>query len=222
MDGNGRWAQKKGLPRAAGHRAGMETLKRVVESAINIGITHLTVYAFSTENWKRPQEEIDALMNLLVEYVEKELQQLKKNGVKVKTLGSLEQLPAGARRQIEKAIAETNNNSKLNLQIALNYGGRKEIVDAVRILCQDVKEGKVEPENINEAMFSNYLYTAGMPDPDLIIRPSGEMRLSNFLLWQSAYAEYWTTPVLWPDFSERDLFQAIRDYQGRQRRYGGL
>lgn len=222
MDGNGRWAQKKGLPRAAGHRAGMETLKRVVESAIRIGITHLTVYAFSTENWKRPPDEINALMNLLVEYVDKELLQLKQNGVRVKAIGNLEQLPERARSQIEKAAAETNGNSRLNLLIALNYGGRREIVEAARTLCLAAKEGKLEPGEIDEEKFAGCLYTAGVPDPDLIIRTSGEMRLSNFLLWQSAYAEYWATPVLWPDFSETDLWHAIRDYQGRQRRYGGL
>jgi len=222
MDGNGRWAQKKGLPRAAGHRAGVEALTRVVDACLTIGIKYLTVYAFSTENWKRPKDEVDTLMNLLVEYVEKELAALEQNGVRVSVLGNIGGLPKNTQKQIHKALEKTNRNMKLNLQIALNYGGRTELVEAVRIICQGVKQGNIKPEEVNEEMIANNLYTAGLPDPDLMIRSSGEMRISNFLLWQSAYTEYWVTDTLWPDFSASELYRAIYDYQQRHRRYGGL
>lgn len=222
MDGNGRWARMRGLPRAAGHKAGMETLRRIVESSIEIGLQYLTVYAFSTENWKRPKEEVDALMGLLVEYIKKELQQLKENGVRVQALGKIEDLPLEARIALEKAIDETIHNNRLSLQIALNYGGRREIIDAVKGLCKDVIEEGITYEDIDERLFSQYLYNSGIPDPDLIIRASGEMRISNFLLWQSAYAEFWATDVLWPDFNKTHLYKAIYEYQRRKRRYGGI
>ena len=222
MDGNGRWAKKRGLPRTIGHRAGVESLKKIVEACGEIGIKYLTVYAFSTENWKRPKEEVDTLMNLLVEYIEKELDTLDKNGVCIKPIGNLLELPENAKHQIYKAIEKTKNNHKLYLQIALNYGGRRELVHAIQGIVRDVSDGKLNRELIDEQVVSQYLYTAGIPDPDLIIRPSGEMRVSNFLLWQLAYAELWVTNVLWPDFRSEHLLQAIFEYQQRQRRFGAL
>lgn len=222
MDGNGRWAKKRGLPRVAGHRAGTETLKEIVEESINLGIPYLTVYAFSTENWKRPREEVNALMGLLVEYIDKELDLLHENGVKIRMLGRSDQLPPEALQSIKKAIAATAENNRLNLQIALNYGGRREIIEAVNAIFEEYRAGKIKTKELTEEMFSNYLYTAGLPDPDLVIRPSGELRLSNFLLWQSAYSEFWVTNVLWPDFNVTEYHRAIRDYQQRHRRYGGL
>lgn len=222
MDGNGRWAKSRGLPRAIGHRAGADMLRRIIKETIRIGIPYLTVYAFSTENWKRPQDEVNALMELLVEYVNKELSKLNKNGVRINLLGNKDRLPEEARLQIERAVKETKENDVLQLQIALNYGGRAEIVDAVKALLRDISENKVIIEEINEDLFSKYLYTGGIPDPDLIIRPSGELRLSNFLPWQSAYSELWFANVFWPDFSEEHYRRAIYDYQLRNRRYGAL
>lgn len=222
MDGNGRWARKRALPRVAGHRAGTDKLSRIVEESKRIGIPYLTVYAFSTENWKRPLDEVNALMSLLIEYVEKELDKLNANGIRVSMLGRKDQLPAEARKQIERAVAVTGNNSKLHLQIALNYGSRSEIVDAVKDICKDVQEKRIDLETIDESLISSYLYSANIPDPDLIIRPSGELRLSNFLLWQSAYSELWFDNVYWPDFTEEHYRRAIYDYQLRNRRYGAL
>lgn len=222
MDGNGRWAKKRGLPRTAGHRAGMASLKKAVKACTQAGVKYLTVYAFSTENWKRPQDEVDALMGLLVEYISKELIELGLNGVRVKAIGNLADLPESARKQVEKAELETAGNSRLFLQIALNYGGRREITEATMALCKQVAEGNLSWENIEEELISGHLYTAGLPDPDLIIRPSGELRISNFLIWQSAYAEFVVTDILWPDFSPDDLYRAISEYQQRHRRYGGL
>ncbi|PKM85873.1 MAG: isoprenyl transferase, partial [Firmicutes bacterium HGW-Firmicutes-12] len=220
MDGNGRWAKKRGLPRAAGHRAGTERLSRIVRESTRIGIPYLTVYAFSTENWKRPLDEVNALMGLLIEYVEKELDKLNKNGVRVNLLGDKDKLPNETRRQIERAVAETKNNTKLQLQIALNYGGRSEIVDAIKAITRDLQENRITIEAIDESLISAYLYSAGIPDPDLIIRPSGELRLSNFLLWQSAYSELWFDNVYWPDFTEQNYRRAIYEFQLRNRRYG--
>jgi undecaprenyl diphosphate synthase len=222
MDGNGRWAKKRGLPRAAGHRAGTDRLSRIVRESTRIGIPYLTVYAFSTENWKRPLDEVNALMGLLIEYVEKELDKLNKNGVRVNLLGIKDKLPSETRCQIERAVEETKNNSKLQLQIALNYGGRSEIVDAVKAITSDYRDNKIKMEDIDESLISKYLYSAGIPDPDLIIRPSGELRLSNFLLWQSAYSELWFDNVNWPDFTEANYRRAIYDFQLRNRRYGAL
>jgi len=222
MDGNGRWAKGKGLPRVAGHRAGAETLRTVVETCIDLGIPYLTVYAFSTENWKRSQEEVNALMELLVEYIDKELFKLKENGVRINTIGNISELPFNAISRINNAETETAQNQKLDLQIALNYGGRTEILDAVKSISQKVAAGSLQPENIDLQTFEEHLYTAGMPDPDLFIRTAGELRLSNFLLWQSAYTEFWFTEVFWPDFKPELLYQAIYDFQNRQRRFGGL
>lgn len=222
MDGNGRWAGRRGLPRTVGHRAGTESLRTIVEICIDLGINYLTVYAFSTENWKRPQEEVDALMKLLVEYIEKELSVLKKNGVKIKAIGNLSGFPAKATAKIKNAEQETATNHQLYLQVALNYGGRKEIVDAVKAIACEIIAGKIQVENIDEKIMAEYLYTTGVPDPDLLIRTAGEKRLSNFLLWQAAYTEFWFTDTFWPDFTAQHLYQAIYDYQHRQRRFGGL
>jgi undecaprenyl diphosphate synthase len=222
MDGNGRWAKKRGLPRAAGHRSGAEALRGVVKACGDLGIPYLTVYAFSTENWKRPQEEIDALMGLLIEYIEKELDVLNKNEVRIKAIGNLNQLPEKAVKLIENAERKTAANKRLYLQIALNYGGRKDIIRAVQQLAADVLAGKVRSEQIEEQLFASYLSTGGIPEPDLIIRTAGEKRLSNFLLWECAYSEFWFHEVLWPDFHKEHLFQAIYDFQHRQRRFGGL
>ena len=222
MDGNGRWAKKRLLPRSTGHKEGMQRVKEIVESASNIGIKHLSLYAFSTENWKRPKDEIDGLMRLLVYYLKLELNNLNRNNVKVLTLGDISQLPAGPRREVEKAVEATKNNNKMILNIALNYGGRDEILRSVKSIVKDIKMGKIEIEDIDEISFSDYLYTKGQPDPDLLIRPSGELRLSNFMLYQIAYTEFWFSNTYWPDFREEHFYQAIIDYQKRDRRYGGI
>ncbi|HHY60974.1 MAG TPA: isoprenyl transferase [Clostridia bacterium] len=222
MDGNGRWAQKRNMPRAAGHRQGVESLKRIVEACLELGIEILTVYAFSTENWKRPKEEVDILMNLLVEYLQKEIANLEQQGVRICPIGEISKLPATAVRELEEAQERTKHNHRLILNVALNYGGRAEIARAVKEIAQLVREGKISPEDITEDTISDHLTTRGMPDPDLLIRPSGEYRISNFLLWQIAYTEFWFTDTLWPDFSKEDLLEAIRAYQKRERRFGGL
>jgi len=222
MDGNGRWAQSRGLPRTAGHRAGMSSLKELVNACGELGIKVLTVYAFSTENWKRPTDEVGFLMNLLVEYMGKELAELHQKGVVVRSVGEIAELPLPAQDALTKAEKVTSRNEGLKLNIALNYGGRREIINAVSQIAQKITAGTINPDDINEELFSRFLYTQGLPDPDLVIRPSGEQRLSNFLLWQSAYSEFWTSAVLWPDFREQHLFEAIVEYQKRNRRYGGL
>ncbi|MGI9952015.1 isoprenyl transferase [Moorellaceae bacterium AZ2] len=222
MDGNGRWALSRGLPRAAGHRAGVEALREVVKACLEWGIGVLTVYAFSTENWKRPQAEVDALMNLLVEYLGREVQELHEQGVQIRAIGRLHELPLEARQKLQQAMELTAGNQRLVLNLALNYGGRAELVDACAALVRDVQAGKVMPGEIREEVLESYLYTAGLPDPDLLIRAAGEMRLSNFLLWQSAYTELWVTSTLWPDFRREDLLAALQDYARRERRFGGL
>ncbi len=222
MDGNGRWAGKKGLLRAAGHRAGVESLRNIVKLCSSLGVQHLTVYGFSTENWKRPLEEVNILMDLLVEYLRKEILELHQNNVRVRAIGMIKELPAGAQEALSDAIKTTDNNTGLTLNLALNYGGRAEIVEAVRSICQEALQGRLDVADINEKAVSDFLFTAGVPDPDLIIRPSGELRISNFLLWQAAYSEFWYSSVLWPDFNRQTLLQAILDYQKRQRRFGGL
>lgn len=221
MDGNSRWAEKRGLPKVMGHRAGAESLRGVVRYCARIGIPYLTVYTFSTENWKRPKDEVDDLMGLLVEYLYKEIEELNANGVRIRSLGRSDVLPADAFTALQTAEAGTAANAGLTLNLALNYGGRTEILDAVRKLAFKVREGKIDPPAIDESVFSDHLYTAGLPDPDLLIRPAGEYRLSNFLLWQIAYSELWVTPVLWPDFRPEHLRQAIYDFQRRERRFGG-
>jgi len=221
MDGNRRWAKQKGLQPVEGHYKGAEALKKVVRACRETEIPFLTVYAFSTENWKRPQTEINALMNLLVEYINKEKKEMQQNKIRFKALGKIEELPSEQLRAIKFIEEETKKNDKLCLNVALNYGGRKEILEAVQKIIMDLKQNKLQEESLNEEVFSSYLYTAGMPDPDLLIRTSGEKRLSNFLLWQTAYTEIWYTSVLWPDFNETDLYSALSDYQKRKRRFGG-
>jgi len=220
MDGNGRWAAKKHLPRIAGHRAGADAVRRTVESAARLGLECLTLYAFSTENWKRPRFEIRALMDLLVEYLRKELHSLKENNIQFRMIGRSDELHLSVLEQIRKAELATFQNTGLRLNIALNYGGRAEIVDAFRAIACEVAAGRINPAEINEEAIQNNLYTHSLPDPDLLIRTSGEMRVSNFLLWQIAYAEIHVTSTLWPDFGERDLLLALSEYQKRDRRYG--
>ena len=222
MDGNGRWAQERNHPRSVGHRTGMESLRTVVKLCSQLGIKILTVYAFSTENWKRPQEEVSVLMGLLYEYIKKELDELNREQVQVRVIGRLKELPARAQQEIKRAVELTANNNKLIFNIALNYGGRAEIVDAVRKLASLAIEGKIDPEEITEELMQQYLYTADLPDPDLLIRPAGEKRISNFLLWQIAYTEFYFTEVYWPDFREEDFLKALDAYQNRKRRFGGL
>ncbi len=218
MDGNGRWARQRHLPRLAGHRAGTENIRRIVTECAEQGVQYLTLYAFSTENWSRPSAEVDGLMRILSDFIDRETINLHREGARLRHLGRLENISAELRQKILDAIELTRHNTRITLAVAFNYGGRADIVDAVREL---IALG-VKPEDVNEALISDHLSTRGMPDPDLIIRTSGEWRLSNFLIWQAAYSEYWTTPVYWPDFSPEHLRQAIYDYGQRERRFGGL
>ncbi len=222
MDGNGRWARKRMLPRNMGHRAGVEALRNVIKTASNIGIKYLTLYAFSTENWKRPDSEVSMLMKLLVEYLRKEIEELHYNNVKIQTIGDITQLPSEAVMEIDKAVAKTKFNNGIRVNIALNYGGRAEIVNVVKKIGKKIKIGEIKAGEIDETLVESLLYTANMPDPDLLIRTSGEIRLSNFLLWQCAYSEFWFTDVYWPDFKGEHLLDAILDYQNRKRRFGGI
>ena len=222
MDGNGRWAKQRKLPRTMGHRAGMKNIKMMVEESSNLGVKYLTLYAFSTENWKRPTEEVGALMDLVVEFIDKEFEELHRNNVKLNSIGDISKLPAKSRIAIEDAKEKTRNNTGLTLNIALNYGGRDEIVRGVKEIAKDVVEGKLKIDSIDDQVISNHLYTKGMPDPDIIIRPSGELRISNYLLWQSAYSEFWFSNINWPDFTKADLRRAISDFQNRDRRFGGV
>lgn len=222
MDGNGRWARKRGLPRSLGHRAGVEALRSIVKTCSQLGIKYLTVYAFSTENWRRPKEEVGVLMSLLTEYLRKELQELHENDVVVQALGHISDLPDEAQAELQKAFKRTQNNQGLVLNLALNYGGRAELVEAVRKIHMDIAAGKLQEQHIDENTINQYLFTAGMPDPDLLIRTSGEMRLSNFLLWQLAYTEIIVVEDFWPDFNGEALIRAVQIYQQRERRFGGL
>lgn len=222
MDGNGRWAKKRKLPRSMGHKAGVETIRRILKEADRLGIKHMTLYAFSTENWKRPKDEVDALMKLLVQYLTNEVEGLHQNGVVLRILGDITALPNLVQEKIYEAIDLTKDNKGIVLNVAFNYGGRDEIVRAVKSIVSDVEYGNINKEKIDENLISNYLYTKDSPDPDLIIRPSGEKRISNFLLWQCAYSEFWYSNVNWPDFTESDLHKAIYDYQNRDRRFGGV
>lgn len=222
MDGNGRWAKERMLPRTMGHKAGVETIRKVLKECERLGVRYLTLYAFSTENWKRPKEEVGALMTLLVDYLENELEELHQNQVVVNYLGKIDRLPEAAQKALRDAKEKTRNNTGVQMNLALNYGGREEIVQGVRQAMEDALAGKLRPEDLTEGLFSDYLYTQGQPDPELIIRPSGELRLSNFLLYQGAYSELWFSKINWPDFQEADLRQAIADYQSRSRRFGGL
>src|SRR5712692_1361812 len=222
MDGSGRWAAKRRLPRVAGHRAGADAVRRTVETAARLGLECLTLYAFSTENWKRPRYEIRSLMDLLTEFLRKELRSLKENNIQFRMIGRSEELHISVLEQIRKAELSTFQNTGLRLNIALNYGGRAEIVDAFQKLARDVAAGRLQPDEVDEEIINRHLYTRSLPDPDLLIRTSGEMRISNFLLWQIAYAEIYVTETLWPDFSRACLLEALVEFQRRERRYGGL
>ncbi|MDM7926385.1 MAG: isoprenyl transferase [bacterium] len=220
MDGNGRWAKKRGLPRVMGHHEGIRSVRAVVEACGELGIEVLTLYTFSTENWRRPADEVSALMKLLLKTIQKEIADLVKNNVRLTVIGDFGRLPEGAAQGMEKAIEATRSNTGLNLNLALNYGGREELVRAVRSIAVRVREGLLDPETITGGTVQDHLYTAGMPDPDLLIRTSGELRISNFLLWQLAYTEIYVTDVLWPDFRKADLLEAIESYRNRERRFG--
>ncbi|SFR13309.1 isoprenyl transferase [Desulfoscipio geothermicus] len=222
MDGNGRWALKRGLPRSVGHLAGAESLKGIVEICYELKIEVLTVYGFSTENWKRPQQEINYLMNLIIEYLNKEIGELCKKGVRVNSIGTLQELPQSVQDVIANSVERSRDNSGLVLNLALNYGGRLEITNAVRAIAEAVEVGCLKASQVDIQTITDHLYTAGLPDPDLLIRTAGEFRISNFLLWQLAYSEIWFTNVLWPDFRRQHLLSALVDYQQRERRFGGL
>ena len=222
LDGNGRWAKAKGMPRNYGHAQGSKNVERICEEAYRMGVKYLTVYAFSTENWNRPKDEVDALMKLLRNYMKTCLKTAAKNDMKVRVIGDKTGLDEDIRNRIAELEEATKDNGGLNFQIALNYGSRDEIVRAVRRVSEDVKEGKVKPEDIDEKMFETYLDTPGIPDPDLMIRTSGELRLSNYLLWQLAYTEFYFTDIPWPDFTKEELSKAIEQYNRRDRRYGGV
>jgi undecaprenyl diphosphate synthase len=218
MDGNGRWAAARGLPRLAGHRAGTENLRRVITASVEFGIKYLTIYAFSTENWGRPKEEVDGLMQIVENVIDKELAELHKQGVQLRHIGRLEHLDPKLRQKVLGAIELTRHNDRLTLCIAFNYGGRDEIVCAI----QEIIKAGFKPEDVTEELVSKYLFTAEVPDPDLIIRTSGEMRISNFLIWQAAYAEWYVTPKFWPDFDREELYKALQDFSLRDRRFGRL
>jgi len=219
MDGNGRWAKERNLPRIEGHRAGSQSVREVVETSARLGLRVLTLYAFSRENWKRPKREVNALMRLLEDYLKREDKVLVENGFRLIVVGQKQGLPDTVRRQLDRVEALTRTNSRMTIGLALNYGGRAEIVDAARAI---LREGAIDPDRLDEDGFARYLYTAGLPDPDLLIRTSGEHRISNFLLWQIAYAEIWITPAYWPDFRKKHLLQAVLDYQKRERRFGDI
>ena len=222
LDGNGRWAKAKGVPRNYGHAQGSKNVEKICEEAWRMGIKYLTVYAFSTENWNRPKEEVNALMKLLRNYMKTCLKTAAKNDMKVRVIGDITKLDEDIQKRILELEEATKNNGGLNFQIAINYGSRDEITRAVRTLAEDVKEGKLMPEEVNEACIERYLDTHDIPDPDLLIRTSGEQRLSNYLLWQLAYTEFYFTDVPWPDFSKQELEKAIEQYNRRDRRYGGV
>ncbi|WP_254082883.1 isoprenyl transferase [Dawidia cretensis] len=220
MDGNGRWAKKKGAMRIFGHRNAIQAVKDVTEGCAELGVKYLTLYAFSTENWTRPKAEVDGLMELLVSTIKGEIKTLMDNKVRLTTIGETSQLPPDCQNNLAWAMNQTKNNTGLTLILALSYGGRREIINAVKQLAAEVKSGKMAPEEINEQVLENYLQTSGIPDPELLIRTSGEMRVSNFLLWQIAYTELFITPTLWPDFRREHLYEAIWSYQQRERRFG--
>ncbi|MAS95660.1 MAG: di-trans,poly-cis-decaprenylcistransferase [Verrucomicrobiales bacterium] len=222
MDGNGRWAKSRDLPRRDGHRAGAESVEECLKACGDIGVEYLTLYAFSSENWKRPEAEVSALMGLLALFLREKLPLLMENGIRLKVIGEIDRLPDSNRKALLKTMEKTSGNDRLVLSVALSYGSREEIVRATKKLMVEAKEGKVSPEALNPDMFANYLDTAGTPDPDLLIRTSGEFRISNFLLWQISYSEIHITDVFWPDFRRPNLEAAIADYQRRHRRYGGL
>lgn len=218
MDGNGRWALSRGLPRLAGHRAGTENLRRIITACVEFGVKYLTIYAFSTENWGRPREEVEGLMHILEDVIDKELNELHKEGVQLRHIGRLERLDPKLQEKVLEAIELTKHNQRLILNVAFNYGGRDEIVYAIQKIIQD----GISPEEVTDDLVGQYLFTAGVPDPDLIIRTSGELRVSNFLIWQSAYSEWFVTPTFWPDFSKEEFRKTLDDFAQRDRRFGGI
>ncbi len=222
MDGNGRWAKQHGKPRVFGHRNGVRAVRETTEAAAELGISYLTLYAFSTENWKRPHTEVNALMSLLVDTLHKEIETLMKNNIRLQAIGDLNKLPASTHRALLQGIEKTRHNTRMTLVLALNYSAKWEIIEAARKLATEAQKGKLDPGDIDEAVFANALTTSDIPDPELLIRTSGETRLSNFLLWQIAYAELYFTPIFWPDFRKENLYEAILDYQQRERRFGKI
>ncbi len=220
MDGNGRWAEARGTTRLAGHREGLESVREVVRAARRIGIQTLTLYAFSLENWNRPKAEVDGLMALLEEFIDREIDEIHANGIELRSIGRAERLPASVQRKVAEAVQRTRGNREMKLVFALSYGGRAEIVDAARRLLREAEHGKLDPDSLDEKTFASFLYDPELPDPDLLIRTGNEYRVSNFLLWQIAYSEIFTTPVMWPEFREPDLVEALIDYQSRERRFG--
>ena len=222
MDGNGRWAKAKGLPRIAGHKEGINSVRDITRICGEIGVNYLTLYTFSTENWNRPKKEVNALMSLLLSTIKKEVRELHKNNVKFSTIGDLSFLPKNTENGLKEGMALTKNNTGLNLILALNYGSRQEIIDSVINIANKVKSGEIDSNHIDETLFSSFLYTKNYPDPDLLIRTSGELRISNFLLWQCAYTEMYLTNTYWPSFREDELFKAILDFQNRERRFGKI
>ena len=222
MDGNGRWAKQNGLPRVEGHRRGADSAREIIRTAGELGIKYLTLYAFSAENWNRPKDEVDALMKYLVHYLKSETKDLNKNNVRLEVIGQIHRLPENVQEHLAKSIATLSKNNGLTLVMALSYGSRIEIVEAVRAIAAKAKQGRLDPADINEKVISDHLWTRSIPDPDLLIRTSGEMRVSNFLLWQISYAELVITPTLWPDFKKPQFFAALEEYAGRNRRFGGV
>ena len=222
MDGNGRWAKQRGLPRVEGHRNGVESVRTIVRSAGEVGIKYLTLYAFSVENWNRPKDEVDTLMKFLARFLKNEIGELNKNNVRLEAIGQIWRLPEFVQEQLEKTKASLSKNNGLTLILALSYGGRTELVEATRAIADKVKGGQLDPAEITERVISDHLYTRHWPDPDLLIRTSGEVRVSNFLLWQISYAEFVVTPTLWPDFRKQQLFEALEEYARRHRRFGGV
>jgi undecaprenyl diphosphate synthase len=220
MDGNGRWAEAQGLERNAGHRAGIEAVRNALRTANDLGVRYLTLYAFSSENWGRPQDEVRELMRLLEHYLVEEIEEVMEKGIRVRAMGRLERLPPQIRQQVEDAVARSANNDAMDLVFALSYGGRAEIVDAARKIARAAATGEIDPDGIDEKTFASYLYQPDVPDPDLLIRTGAESRISNFLLWQIAYTEIYTTEVMWPDFRAEHLIDAVRDFQSRERRFG--
>ncbi|RME96565.1 MAG: isoprenyl transferase [Verrucomicrobia bacterium] len=222
MDGNGRWARQRGLPRVEGHRRGVESVRAVVRAAGELGIKYLTLYAFSVENWNRPRDEVDTLMKYLARYLKTEINELNRNNVRLEAIGQIYRLPEFVQEQLAKTREALSRNNGLTLTLALSYGGRTEIVEAVRKIAHEVAEGKLDPDEINEQVFSQHLYTHNYPDPDLLIRTSGELRISNFMLWQCSYTEFVVTPTLWPDFRKAEFYAALEEYTRRHRRFGGV
>ncbi|MEN8191847.1 MAG: isoprenyl transferase [Bacteroidota bacterium] len=220
MDGNGRWAKNKGLPRVAGHRKGIETVREIVEACAHFGVQYLTLYTFSTENWKRPKTEVSTLMRLIVKSLKDETNELNKNNIKLTSIGNIDQLPSKVREELEYSFDKTSNNTKMTLNLALSYSGRWELTNAVKKISSDIKDGIIDVKEIDEDLIAKNLETNKMPDPELVIRSGGEMRISNFLLWQIAYSEIYITEVLWPEFCTKDLIDAINEFQTRERRFG--